>query len=95
MPDLTPNIGLYWYYFLEIFDHFREFFLCVFNLSVLACATPLIIRLRCETLVCVDACIANCKALRRRAIRVPSFCRWRAVVERNGAVFSLLFLPPP
>src|SRR5699024_9417831 len=24
VPDLTPNIGLWWYFFIEIFDSFRE-----------------------------------------------------------------------
>lgn len=30
VPDLTPNVGLWWYFFIEIFDSFREFFLGVF-----------------------------------------------------------------
>ena len=28
--DLTPNIGLWWYFFIEMFDSFRDFFLGVF-----------------------------------------------------------------
>ena len=28
--DLTPNLGLYWYFFAEMFDDFRAFFLCAF-----------------------------------------------------------------
>ncbi|KRX98504.1 Phosphatidylinositol glycan anchor biosynthesis class U protein [Trichinella pseudospiralis] len=34
LSDLTPNFGLYWYYFVEMFDHFRLFFLfegCFFS----------------------------------------------------------------
>ena len=31
LPDLTPNTGLWWYFFTEMFDHFRLFFLMVFN----------------------------------------------------------------
>ncbi|OAL74394.1 GPI transamidase component PIG-U [Trichophyton violaceum] len=27
VPDLTPNAGLWWYFLIEIFDPFREFFL--------------------------------------------------------------------
>jgi len=30
LPDLTPNVGLWWYFFIEMFDSFREFFLGVF-----------------------------------------------------------------
>ncbi|OSX59720.1 hypothetical protein POSPLADRAFT_1149654 [Postia placenta MAD-698-R-SB12] len=29
LPDLTPNPGLWWYFFTEMFDHFRPFFLMV------------------------------------------------------------------
>lgn len=31
LPDLTPNPGLWWYFFTEMFDHFRAFFLMVFT----------------------------------------------------------------
>lgn len=34
-PDLTPNIGLFWYFFTEMFEHFRLFFLAVFQLNAL------------------------------------------------------------
>eukprot|EP01134_Creolimax_fragrantissima_P007931 CFRG7931T1 len=44
--DLSPNVGLYWYYFLEIFDQFRDFFLCVFNFQLLLSAIPLTVRFR-------------------------------------------------
>jgi GPI-anchor transamidase subunit U len=35
LPDLTPNPGLWWYFFMEMFDHFRPFFLMVFSVSQL------------------------------------------------------------
>ncbi|GAA6020393.1 hypothetical protein JCM11491_000335 [Sporobolomyces phaffii] len=41
MPDLTPNIGLTWYFFIEMFDHFRSFFLVVFALHPLTYVAPL------------------------------------------------------
>lgn len=34
LPDLTPNPGLWWYFFTEMFDHFRPFFLVVFSVSI-------------------------------------------------------------
>jgi len=36
LPDLTPNTGLWWYFFTEMFDHFRPFFLAVFSVSICA-----------------------------------------------------------
>jgi hypothetical protein len=29
--DHTPNVGLFWYFFTEMFEHFRLFFVCVFS----------------------------------------------------------------
>ncbi|KAJ5860894.1 uncharacterized protein N7529_008204 [Penicillium soppii] len=34
VPDLTPNVGLWWYFFIEMFDSFREFFIGVFWLHL-------------------------------------------------------------
>ncbi|GIY79784.1 phosphatidylinositol glycan anchor biosynthesis class U protein [Caerostris darwini] len=46
VPDLTPNIGLFWYFFTEMFEHFRIFFLCTFQLNVFIYTIPLAVRLR-------------------------------------------------
>ncbi|ORX35768.1 GPI transamidase subunit PIG-U [Kockovaella imperatae] len=48
LKDLTPNSGMWWYFFTEIFDHFRTFFLCVFQLHILAYVLPLQIRLKSD-----------------------------------------------
>ncbi|RMD44279.1 hypothetical protein DV735_g767, partial [Chaetothyriales sp. CBS 134920] len=45
VPDLTPNIGLWWYFFTEIFDSFREFFIGVFWLHMAGYVGGLTIRL--------------------------------------------------
>uniref|UniRef100_UPI00398F19D1 phosphatidylinositol glycan anchor biosynthesis class U protein n=1 Tax=Pristiophorus japonicus TaxID=55135 RepID=UPI00398F19D1 len=46
VPDLTPNIGLFWYFFAEMFEHFRLFFVCVFQINVFFYTLPLSVRLR-------------------------------------------------
>jgi len=46
LPDLTPNVGLWWYFFIEMFDSFREFFLCVFQLHLAVYLAGLCLRLR-------------------------------------------------
>jgi hypothetical protein len=33
LTDLSPNVGLWWYLFTEMFDHFRPFFLSMFSVS--------------------------------------------------------------
>ncbi|KLT45415.1 PIG-U-domain-containing protein [Cutaneotrichosporon oleaginosum] len=43
--DLTPNVGMWWYFFTEMFDHFRTFFRGVFQLHMLIYIAPLCLRL--------------------------------------------------
>ena len=50
LPDLTPNVGLWWYFFIEMFDSFREFFLGVFWLHLIAYVGGLCVRLRKQPL---------------------------------------------
>lgn len=47
VPDLRPNIGLYWYFFTEMFEHFRWLFIASFQINVsLLYVVPLALRLR-------------------------------------------------
>lgn len=46
VSDLTPNMGLFWYFFTEMFEHFRNFFLWVFQLNAFFYCIPLTIKLR-------------------------------------------------
>lgn len=45
VEDLSPNIGVLWYFFAEVFDFFRDFFLIVFHINILFMISPLAIRL--------------------------------------------------
>ncbi|ORY34468.1 PIG-U-domain-containing protein [Rhizoclosmatium globosum] len=53
VPDLTPNIGLSWYIFIEMFDQFRLFFLLVFQIFVVAFCVPLSIKFNEQPLLVV------------------------------------------
>lgn len=46
VKDLSPNIGVLWYFFAEVFDVFRNFFLIVFNMNIVFMVLPLAIRLK-------------------------------------------------
>jgi len=46
VPELTPNIGLFWYFFTEMFEHFRLFFVWTFQLNCFVYVLPLTVRLR-------------------------------------------------
>lgn len=45
VEELSPNLGVFWYFFTEVFDFFRPFFLLVFHANVLFMILPLTIRL--------------------------------------------------
>ncbi|PNS21782.1 hypothetical protein CAC42_380 [Sphaceloma murrayae] len=53
LPDLTPNVGLWWYFFIEMFDSFRSFFLGVFWIHMASYSPVLTIRLRKQPLAVI------------------------------------------
>ncbi|KAI8088292.1 GPI transamidase subunit PIG-U [Thamnidium elegans] len=46
VTDLTPNVGMFWYFFIEIFDQFRSFFMVVFQFHTFIFTAPICIKLR-------------------------------------------------
>jgi len=50
LPDLTPNPGLWWYFFTEMFDHFRPLFLTVFSIHLAIYVAPLCIKFQHDPL---------------------------------------------
>eukprot|EP00080_Pristionchus_pacificus_P015644 PDM75664.1 hypothetical protein PRIPAC_43800 [Pristionchus pacificus] len=46
VEDLTPNVGIFWYFFTEIFNHFYDFFLILFQLNIFVYVVPLALTLR-------------------------------------------------
>lgn len=46
LEDYTPTIGLWWYFFTELFDAFRPFFTFVFHSFTLMLAVPTALRFR-------------------------------------------------
>lgn len=53
LSDLTPNVGLWWYFFIEMFDSFRAFFLAVFWLHLSCYVAGLSIRIRHQPLAVI------------------------------------------
>ena len=45
VTDLSPNIGLFWYYFIEVFKAFRNFYIFSFQYHAFIYAIPLYLRL--------------------------------------------------
>ncbi|GAA5946675.1 hypothetical protein JCM3765_000345 [Sporobolomyces pararoseus] len=64
IPDLTPNIGLTWYFFIEMFDHFRSFFLVVFALHPLIYVAPVTYFYRKDTLFAIVLLVGSSTLLK-------------------------------
>jgi len=50
--ELTPNVGLWWYFFTELFDRFRLFFIVIFHAHIALYVGPLNIRFKNEPFFC-------------------------------------------
>lgn len=46
VEDLSPNWGNYWYFFTEVFEEFRTYFILLFNLQHFAFVIPLFLKFR-------------------------------------------------
>lgn len=46
VEDLTPNIGMFWYFFTEMFEHFLEFFTWIVQINAFIHVIPISIRFR-------------------------------------------------
>jgi len=57
VTDLTPNIGLWWYFFIEIFEAFRNFFIGVFWIHLIGYVGALTIRLPEQPLFVISSLV--------------------------------------
>jgi len=59
VADLTPNLGIYWYMFAELFPHFRGLFRCAFHGFAAFLCAPLFVRhAKRKPLLCVTVTMA-------------------------------------
>lgn len=64
VEDLSPNIGVLWYFFAEVFDFFRNFFLLVIHMNILFMILPLAIRLKHRPCFLAFVYVAICSMLK-------------------------------
>uniref|UniRef100_A0A3Q7IPW4 GPI transamidase subunit PIG-U n=1 Tax=Solanum lycopersicum TaxID=4081 RepID=A0A3Q7IPW4_SOLLC len=64
VKDLSPNIGVLWYFFAEVFEFFRDFFLIVFHVNILFMILPLAIRLKHRPCFLAFVYMAICSILK-------------------------------
>lgn len=99
VPDLTPNIGIFWYFFTEMFEHFRLFFICVFQIHAFIYVVPLSIRLHHQPiflmyiLIALMAIFKSYPSYADLAFYISLLPLWRHVMGymRNNFVITVMF----
>ncbi|OAA55312.1 GPI transamidase component [Niveomyces insectorum RCEF 264] len=89
LSDLTPNVGLWWYFFIEMFDSFRAFFVAVFWLHLASYVGGLTLRLRTQPLV-VLALLTGIFAIFKPYPSVGDTALFLALVPLFRHVFPLM-----
>jgi len=89
VPDLTPNPGLWWYFFIEIFDSFREFFLGVFWLHLASYVGGLTIRLRRQPLFVITS-LLGLFAIFKPYPSISDICLYFALLPLYKHIFPLM-----
>lgn len=92
VPDLTPNSGLWWYFFIEMFDPFREFFLGVFWLHLTGYVGGLTLRLSRQPLF-VLASLLGIFATFKPYPSISDVSLYLALLPLYRHVFPLLRFP--
>ena len=90
VPDLTPNVGLWWYFFIEMFDSFRSFFLGVFGLHMAAYSPGLTIRLWRQPLAAV-VLLCGVFSVFQPYPNIGDTGAWTAMLTLYGHVFECMF----
>ncbi|CEQ42911.1 SPOSA6832_04791, partial [Sporobolomyces salmonicolor] len=79
IPDLTPNIGVAWYFFIEMFDHFRSFFLVVFALHPIVYVAPLTYFYRKDALFAIVLLVGSLSLLKSYPT-LGDYALWHALL---------------
>lgn len=92
LPDLTPNVGLWWYFCIEIFDSFRNFFLGVFWLHMASYSPALTIRLRNQPLAAI-VLLCGVFAIFQPYANVGDAGFWLSMLSMYGHVHEREYFP--
>lgn len=54
LSELDPDIGLYWYFFTEMFDNFRDFFAYLVQIQIASLCIPICVKFKNYPWFCVQ-----------------------------------------
>uniref|UniRef100_A0AC34QZW7 Phosphatidylinositol glycan anchor biosynthesis class U protein n=1 Tax=Panagrolaimus sp. JU765 TaxID=591449 RepID=A0AC34QZW7_9BILA len=63
IKDLSPNVGLFWYLFVFVFDQYRQFFLWTFQLTSVFPVIPLALTVKKDAILLTFGCLAHVAVL--------------------------------
>ncbi|VDN05144.1 unnamed protein product [Thelazia callipaeda] len=89
--DLTPNVGIFWYFFIEVFDHFRCFFLWVFQVNIFVYLIPLSLTLRSSAFLLLHQLMILTSVFSSYPTMADNF-RWGLII--GGALSTTMVLAP-
>uniref|UniRef100_A0A060T3S9 ARAD1C36124p n=1 Tax=Blastobotrys adeninivorans TaxID=409370 RepID=A0A060T3S9_BLAAD len=92
--ELTPNIGLWWYYFIEMFDFFRPFFTYLFHIYVAAFSVPVAIRFSSYPLFALCTIVGICSTFKSYP-ETSDIGIYFSLLTLCKPVFSLVRYPLP
>ncbi|KAI8987491.1 GPI transamidase subunit PIG-U [Mycotypha africana] len=85
--DLTPNVGMFWYFFIEIFDQFRSFFMVVFQFHTFIFTAPICIKMRNQPILAATV-LCSITAIFKSYPSASDACFYLALVSVHDELFK-------
>lgn len=99
IPDLQPNIGLFWYFFTEMFEHFRSLFISAFQINaIFLYLIPLCVRFKKDTVMLASSLIILSTIFKSYpSLGDVGFClallpMWTHLVSCECFIFSVMYI---
>ncbi|PWN52104.1 PIG-U-domain-containing protein [Violaceomyces palustris] len=90
--DHTPNLGMWWYFFMEIFEHFRSFFILTFNIHLASYSLPVLIKYRRDPLFGLTV-LSGLVAVFKSYPTVADHSLFLGLLSLHGDIFQYMRYP--
>ncbi|KAG1139108.1 hypothetical protein G6F37_006748 [Rhizopus arrhizus] len=87
LTDLTPNVGVFWYFFIELFDQFRSFFMVVFQFHAFIFTLPVCIKFSHQPLFAITV-LCGIMAIFKSYPSVSDATLYLALISTHSEIFQ-------
>ncbi|KAG0744103.1 hypothetical protein G6F57_009606 [Rhizopus arrhizus] len=87
LTDLTPNVGVFWYFFIELFDQFRSFFMVVFQFHAFIFTLPVCIKFSHQPLFVITV-LCGIMAIFKSYPSVSDATLYLALISTHSEIFQ-------